>query len=723
MRGATVVFAWVVLATCCLACSEKPKTEPAKPREELEAPVRYVGTETCATCHGEAHDEWLGSHHELAMQEATPETVLGDFGNIETRYFSERARFSRRDDSFFVSALGADGQPAEFPVRYTFGAVPLQQYLVETEPGRLQAFPFAWDTRDRNEGGQRWFHLQPDEYIEPGDPLHWTGIQFNWNNNCADCHSTRLIKNYDRATRRYDTTFEETNVGCEACHGPGSAHVEAAKDNALSTGSGFDLHLATPEDRHWEFVAGRDIAVLKVAGSTDEVTTCAPCHSRRADLGDAAHGFHNRYRLATLDERLYFDDGQIKDEVFVLGSFLQSKMHAAGVVCSDCHESHGTGLRAEGNALCTRCHKASVYDEPSHTMHAVGTEGSRCTDCHMPKRTYMVIDDRGDHRFDVPRPALSARIGSPDPCTACHTDKTAAWAERQIERRFDERSEHPFAEALHAARRQEPGAEALLVALVTNGTAPDLARATALLELRNMGSRALPALLMHATDDASPVVRRSAAVASRALPPEIRREVVVPLLSDGVLSVRVEAVASLLGAGSGSVRPADREAFQRAAAEYGATRAFVADRGEGLVDLANLAAVAGDVSRAETVLREALEVDPTFTAGHVNLADLYRGLGRQEESEKVLRQALSVAADRATVEHALGLALVRLDRHDEALVHLSRAYALRPEYERFGYVYAIAAFERGRTDESLRVLETLHRRYPANADFLQLLVT
>ncbi|MEM9729010.1 MAG: tetratricopeptide repeat protein, partial [Myxococcota bacterium] len=85
--------------------------------------------------------------------------------------------------------------------------------------------------------------------------------------------------------------------------------------------------------------------------------------------------------------------------------------------------------------------------------------------------------------------------------------------------------------------------------------------------------------------------------------------------------------------------------------------------------------------------------------------------------------ALSVAADRATVEHALGLALVRLDRHDEALVHLSRAYALRPEYERFGYVYAIAAFERGRTDESLRVLETLHRRYPANADFLQLLVT
>jgi len=371
--------------------------------------------------------------------------------------------------------------------------------------------------------------------------------------------------------------------------------------------------------------------------------------------------------------------------------------------------------------LCSRCHQADVYDVAKHLFHEAGTPGSLCTDCHMPERTYMVNDDRADHRFGIPRPALAAKLGAPDACSDCHAGKSASWAEREIAKRFDSRVEHPFAEALHAARMQRPEGEPGLVELVAVGKAPAIVRATAILELRNIGSPALPALLMRASSDASPIVRRSVAVAARDMPPEQRVEVVRPLLRDKARSVRVEAVAAVLGVRAGEWSPTDRAALKRATAEYIEARSFNTDRGEGLVDMAHVAMLAGDFKHAEENLREALDIDPTFTAAYVNLADLYRTRERDEEAESTLREGLNRAADEAAVEFALGLTLVRLGRHSEALVHLRRAYEMRPETIRFGYVYSVAQFDGGQREASLRTLEQMQRRYPANRDVLQLL--
>ncbi len=660
------------------------------------------------------------------MQKATPETVLGDFNDVKVKHFKETARFVREGNAFFVEALGSDGKHGRFPVIYTFGVEPLQQYLVEVEPGRLQSFLFAWDTRKKEQGGQRWFHLQPDEYVEPGDALHWTAPSYNWNYSCADCHSTALKKNYDRSTKRYSTEYFEINVGCEACHGAGSRHVELTEAangaaDALPANAGFDRRLPTPAERIWTFREGEAIASLSRSKPSDEVEACAPCHSRRADLGGESVNFHDRYRVATLDELLYFDDGQIRDEVYVYGSFVQSKMHAAGVICSDCHDGHSTKLRLEGNALCSRCHQAEVYDAPKHLFHVAGTPGSLCTDCHMPERTYMVNDERADHRFGIPRPALAAKIGAPDACTDCHATKSATWAEREIDKRFDRRVAHPFAKALHAARTQRPEGEPGLVELVALGKAPAIVRATALLELRNLGSPALPALLMRASSDPSPIVRRSVAVAARSMPAGQRVEVVRPLLRDEARSVRIEAVASMLGVGASDWSTTDRAALKSATVEYIEARSFNTDRGEGLADMAHVAMLAGDGKHAEENLREALDIDPTFTAAYVNLADLYRSQERDDEAESTLRVGLSKAADRAAVEFALGLALVRLGRYAEAMKHLRGAYEVRPETIRFGYVYAVAQFDGGQREASLRTLEQLRKRYPANRDVLQLL--
>jgi len=726
----------IAIALSSGACRRSTEEVPATPAPnplstsspvaDEEEPTKYVGTPQCASCHQAEQEAWRGSHHDLSMQEATPSTVLGDFNDVTVKYFKETMRFLKEGDAFFVEALGADGKRARFPVIYTFGVEPLQQYLVEIEPGRLQSFLLAWDTRPKGKGGQRWFHLQPEEYIEPGDPLHWTGPSYNWNDNCADCHSTAVKKSYKRATKRYSTEFVEIDVGCEACHGPGSKHVELAKaaaaaDQRLAANAGFDRRLPSPSERTWSFGSGKPIAELTAHQATDETETCAPCHSRRADLGGESVRYHDRYRLAALDEELYFNDGQIKDEVFVYGSFLQSKMYAAGVICSDCHDSHSAKLRVEGNALCGRCHRADVYDGPQHHFHATGTAGSLCTDCHMPQRTYMVHDERADHRFGVPRPALSAKIGAPDACTGCHQRKDAGWADRQIAQHFEIRSDHVFAEALDAARGQRLGGEPGLIELVATGSGPAIVRATALLELRNLASPALPALLMRAANDSSPIVRRSVSVAARDLPPEQTIEIVRPLLHDEIRSVRIEAVAALLGVHAGRWNPADRAALKSATGEYLESKAFNADRGAGLVDLAHVAMLAGDLASAESTLREALDVDPTFTAAYVNLADLYRSQERDEDADAILRQGLRVAADTASVEFALGLTLVRLDRRPEALTHLARAYALRPEALRFGYVYAVAQYDSGKEDAALRTLEQMRKRYPANRDILRLL--
>ena len=156
-------------------------------------------------------------------------SVLGDFNDATFEHYGVKSRFFRRDGKFFVETDGPDGKLAEFEIKYTFGVSPLQQYLIEFPDGRLQALSIAWDSRPKDKGGQRWFHLYPNEEIPHDDILHWTKLNQNWNFMCAECHSTGVRKNYDAAKDTFATTWAEISVGCETCHGQGSAHVAWAR--------------------------------------------------------------------------------------------------------------------------------------------------------------------------------------------------------------------------------------------------------------------------------------------------------------------------------------------------------------------------------------------------------------------------------------------------------------------------------------------------------------
>ncbi|MDX1380394.1 MAG: multiheme c-type cytochrome [Xanthomonadales bacterium] len=194
----------------------------------------YAGTQSCAGCHEPEYAAWKTSHHYQAMRPATDETVLGDFGDTTFEYGNVTSRFFRRDGKFLVETDGPDGKLQEFEIAYTFGFEPLQQYLVPFPDGRYQALNVVWDTRPAAAGGQRWVHLYSEDEggaIGHDDRLHWTGSFQNWNARCAVCHSTGLEKNFAAAANRYRTEWQEIDVACEACHGPGAAHVQWAESD------------------------------------------------------------------------------------------------------------------------------------------------------------------------------------------------------------------------------------------------------------------------------------------------------------------------------------------------------------------------------------------------------------------------------------------------------------------------------------------------------------
>jgi tetratricopeptide (TPR) repeat protein len=588
------------------------------------------------------------------------------------------------------------------------------------------------------------------------NPLHWTAPDQTWNYQCADCHSTDLQKRYDPERNAYDTRYAEINVACEACHGPGARHVEwvrahaagqaeSQKGGALespeSPGSdaasrGVLVDLKDRDGGIWQIdpqTGQPKRSVTRPLQGNAQVQTqiCAQCHARRGRIwNELAPGepLHQGFRLALLEPSLYFPDGQIKDEVFDIGSFTQSLMHHQGVVCGDCHDPHSLKPLAEGNAVCTRCHVAARYDSTEHHRHQPGSTGAACVACHMAQRYYMVVDERADHSMRVPRPDLTLKIGTPNACNGCHQDKDAAWAAAAVESWYPNpahRGPH-FGEALHAADTQAPDAAARLLALAGDPDQPAIARASALARLheRPQDSSGAGALMTvrRLLADPDPQVRAQAVRFLDLADLRTRVELAWPLLSDSARTVRLEAARVLAPVMRQGIGGKLRDQMAAALEESVAAEMVNADRPEAHLNLGLLAAAAGESQVAEDAYRTALRLDTRFTPARANLADLYRELGRESEAEAELEAGLAADPVSADLHFALGLARVRAQRLEIAIQSLARAAELAPEHSRYAYVYGVALDGAGRTEEALPVLEAAHGRDPADRDLLVALI-
>jgi len=660
----------------------------------------FAGSESCRGCHDEPYRQWQQSDHYRAMEHANEETVLGNFNNETFVYFGRNTVFSIKEDKFLVTTENQQGKQETFTVLYTLGYKPLQQYLVGFADGSLQTLPFAWDARSKAEGGQRWFHIYPDENITSDNPLFWMRPLQNWNHMCADCHTTNFRKNFSDSKNRFDSHWSELANGCESCHGPGSAHINLMKKNPS--------------------IKQPSLHIKNLHSQSEQMDQCGVCHARRDRLKENANteSMMQTWQPELLRDVLYFHDGQIQDEVFEVGSFMQSKMYAAGVTCSNCHEPHTSQLKIEGNGLCAQCHQAETYDHKKHHFHPASSKGAQCSSCHMPVRTYMVVDDRHHHGFSIPRPDLSDTLGTPNTCTSCHTDKSNSWAAAEINKYvMAAKGEHILPEnfgiALWRARHQQQSASASLQKLI-GSDANTIIKATAIVELAAYLDQKSLLLLRDQLNHKDPLIRVAAVQALSSLPPQQSLPLLVNQLGDDSLAVRLALAPALAGVDMNTLTKNQQMQATKIFAEYLHWLESNSDRADALVSLAGFYLSQGNVMLAQKYFDKALQRDETSLPAHLNYADFYRSLDNDSEAEKLLRQAVKIYPDSADAHYALGLLLVRQKNNPAALKELKQASVLAPGNSHYAYVYGVGLYSSNKAKEALSWLAAASKRFPAN---------
>ncbi len=740
-----IIFLSVPIYIFRVTVGDKPSSKTEKPQT-----ATFVGRDKCESCHEAEVAKWTGSDHDKAMDAATADTVLGDFNNAIFEHNGIVSRFFRRQDAFYVNTQGPDGRMADFKIDHTFGHYPLQQYLVPFENGRLQCLAIAWDVEKK-----QWFHLNPDEEIAPTEWMHWTRQSHNWNGMCAECHSTNLQKEYMSQSDSYQTSWSEIDVSCEACHGPGSLHVDWADQPEMARldTSNYDL-------------------AVKTSGlnSEQQIAICARCHSRRVQLGTYDHSkteILDSIIPELLVESLYHPDGQILDEVYVYGSFVQSKMYHNDVKCSDCHDVHNGKTVLEGNDLCLQCHRAEVFDAKSHHFHqkkgekgeplrdtserivsAVG-EGAECVKCHMPGQVYMGIDYRLDHSLRTPRPDLSMALKTPNACNQCHVNETRRWANKYLTQWYGLARKPHYGSVLAAGRRLSPGAAGELLKLVDDSLLPAIVRASALQLLGSYTDETCRQAFDKALNDEQALIRYAAVRYFNRFDPGQRVKQLAPLLADPVKAVRMEAAMSLATGPQGRLNAAEKKAFESALAEYKNAMEYSADFTFSGLNLGNLYYYLGQPQKAAEKYRQALRVADEFNPAKMNLAVLLGGQGKNREAEKLLREVIELEpasyeahyklgllladkkrlseavvhvekaargfATRARVFYNLGLLLQRLNRNTEAESALLKAVEINPNNPDFLYGTAFFYFKNGQLPQAKRIAEKLVDQHPGHA--------
>ena len=731
--GVFILFISLVFFLNCIRSDETGNDVNQVLSKELRA--EYIGRESCKECHKKQYDLFQGSDHDQAMDTAIAETVLGDFSDVTYTHFGVTSRFYTENGKYMVYTEGPDGEMLDYQVSYVFGVRPLQQYLIAFPGGRYQCLPICWDTRPAEMGGQRWYHIHQDEHIPPDDILHWTHVTQNWNYMCAECHSTNLRKNYSYSEKAYHTTWSEIDVSCEACHGPGSEHIDWAKK--VEAGSSPDIYpdmglvvrLKDTDNATWIFDPDSVTARRSVPRESDElVQMCSRCHSRRAvATEDYYHGgsLLETHWPSLLEENLYFPDGQIEDEVYVYASFLQSKMYKAGVVCKDCHEPHSGKIYVDGNALCYRCHMASEYGPRKHHFHDPAKEGASCVECHMHERTYMVVDPRRDHSIRIPRPDLSDKLGTPNACNQCHPEKSTQWATDYLRQWYgqDLLDQFHYGEAFWAGRKGYPEAQKDLLRLGGDSDQPPMIRATAISLLVGYPDGSTVELLKQTIEDPDPLIRYATLTVVEFAEPEFIRDLAVPRLNDSVKLVRLMAANILTAVPRNMIPETSIPQLNITLEEYNASLMINADHPSTHLNFGNLYLNTGDYEKAEASYKEALEIEPGLVGPYINLADLYRRMDRDEEGAQVLQSGLEKYPELAALNYSLGLLKVRQGKHEEAMVYLEKAAKSDPNDAHYSYVYAIGLNSQQEPQEALKVLKAAVILHPYDRNILYSLCT
>ena len=678
----------------------------------------YKQYENCINCHAEQYADWQESDHYKAMNLPTPDYVLGDFSGIEVTHFTQKVRFYTQDDSYFMSFTEGN-QTTEYKVEYTFGHDPLQQYLIKADNGRLQVFPFAWDSRSKSDGGQRWYVMYPEEDIQATDRLHWQQPLQNWNGMCADCHSDRLQRNYSPASNSFNTQWDNINVGCLSCHADMSQHAQLMDSLPSPTSLQYLQETAQLAGR-WAFAEGESIAHWQGTKRDNRfMQTCFACHALRAPITD---GFHSdkllldQFSVSLLDNIQYHADGQIKEEVYVYGSFLQSKMYAAGVNCTDCHNPHTMKVKTQTNGLCLQCHQPQTYQTDSHLLHDFDIEPAQCVSCHMPETTYMGVDARRDHSFKIPRPELTQRYGIPNACSNCHVDEGAQWAASKIKEHYPNKRPLEDAELLFI-KLMHDGYLKLSehLALINDASINVIYRASAIALLPNSTNAIGHDTIQPWLVSAEPLIRLATARIGALVSHADKRKGYVKLLEDELRAVRVEAASHLIG-----MPFVDPKLFASIYEELYFVREQSMWRGEGGLNKSLLYMQQQKISPAVDALLHAIKVDPYFVPSYLNLSNLYQMRNDLKAERTTFEKGLENNPNADLLRYSYALFHVRQNNLDEAIEQVLLAINIAPTNPQYAYFYYLALDKQNNTAQALLSLRTRLKHYDYAPELIEL---
>ena len=616
--------------------------------------AHFLGDQSCKECHKQEFDKWQGSHHDKSMDVATRETIRADFKGEKFYSQGVQSRFFQKNGDFYTNTEGPDGKNHDYKIEYVFGLTPLQQYIVKFPDGHYQCLRTAWDTKKK-----KWFDLYPDFKVVHSEWLHWSRGGLNWNNMCADCHSTNVRKNYEQEDHSYNTKFALINVSCEACHGPGKQHVE---------------------DVNTQGDAYRNTGTMQMTLDTQPkelVDQCARCHMRREMLTDRFNfegTMLDHYYPQLITQPTYHADGQILDEDYVYGSFVQSKMYHNNVTCTDCHDAHTLERKFEGNKLCAQCHIPEKYDTEEHSFHKLGTEGALCINCHMPGKFYMGNDFRRDHSFRIPRPDLSVKYDTPNACVGCHTDKTDEWAADVLHKLKGAPKENHFSDLLVPGLNRAPNAHASLLQLAKDTVYPEIARASAIVELPNYRDQAeVRRQLLLFLNDESPMVRASSIDAINEISDPANVNYLLPLLKDEKRAVRIKAFSALAILNENNLPQNYKSVYKKVEKEYFIYLKGTSDFVGGRVNKANYLLKKGDLQGAIKSYESALVIDDINNMVRTNLANLYYQDKQFEKAEDAFKTIIKLEPKYGATYYSYGLLLAELKRTEEAIVQLELA--------------------------------------------------
>ena len=730
----------VVIAMTFFVFSGTFFLQRCKPKETENASLKnsqneFIGDKSCKSCHANEYNDWLQSHHFMAMQPPNDSTVKGNFDNTSFTSDGVTSRFFKRDGKFFINTQGDDGNNHDYEVKYTFGFTPLQQYLVEFPGGRMQVPRVSWDTKKK-----KWFHQYPGQKISSRDWLHWTGNAQNWNTMCASCHSTNLQKNYTIDADSYNTSYSVINVSCESCHGPGKLHIEFV--------NGIDY-------KNGKKIPGTYLQLDKGSTQLAQINGCAPCHARKSDLSDSlvqSAEILDNYIPEIPTTEHFHADGQVNDEDYIYTSFLQSKMFHRDVKCSNCHNPHSGKILFATNQLCLQCH-AKTYDDPSHTFHTAGITASECKSCHMPGKVYMGNDLRHDHSFRVPRPDLSVKYGTPNACANCHNNKSAQWAADAITKWYGPERKYHFADDLIPGSKIDANSEGHLIKLLGDTAVPNIVKATAAHYLASIPTQSSLQALLKCLADKDAQIRYRALRSLSNFPAANWRDNVGPLLADKVRAVRI-AAADLYTTFPSQQIPAqylttfssarnELQDYLTYQADFSVGNLMIADhylqqqdydnaekfylralKKDSMMNYARLNLstgynAQGKNDKALEVLETAVKIDPNNDRIHYNMALLYNEMNNKAGAERSFAKAVQLKTQNPRVYYNYGLLLNEIKKFREAEMILQKGIALNPSSEMY-YALCFVYLQSNDKVKARQMVIKLKELDPGNADYQQL---